>query len=124
MSKYSDIIKKKPVEPEAKSPVVLVIQDDELPVSTKPKKRKSHHSFDTWEYIFFEHLLNLRNIFNSKIGFLFPEWQEYLMSEKFFYKFNRMLYDNSSTHFPVAPEPMSKTIENVYREYLIKRNDL
>lgn len=124
MSKYSDILKKKPIEPEVCTPSIINVSDNTENQRIKPKKRKQFHCYNTWEFVYFEHLLNLRDMFYEKITPLFPEWKKYIMSEEFFYKFSHTIYEGSSTLYPVYPQPMSKTIENVYREYLIKREKI
>lgn len=83
--------------------------------TTKPKyvwRRDS--GYDGWERAYFRELLELRNIYVRGIT---NRDVDYLNSLEFLYKFNKFIYNNSSTTVTRFLEPMSSDLENIYTEY-------
>lgn len=94
MPKYADIVKKNQQQ------IVEKIKEEEESESdleeTFVNKKQKLGNYSIWKHVYFKHLLELRNIFISKIGLLIPEWKTYMFSEEFFEVFCKMIYNNSS----------------------------
>lgn len=92
-------------------------------MSTGYPKKTFKHSYNTWEYAYFEYLIELRNTFASKCIEFYPEDYNYVYSEEFFYKFVKFVYDHSSKTISPYLKPLSENVENQYSKYLLKKEE-
>ena len=89
---------------------------------TPPRGRDRPH--DTWEWAYFRHLLELREIFVSGMCFVNPNIDvETLYTPEFFENFSQFVYEASSRHISPYLEPLSERLLEEYSKYLIKRNE-
>ena len=78
---------------------------------------------DTWEWAYFQHILDLREIFIEGFLHLCPELDRGLLySPKFFNIFSDFIFQYSSQYVSPHLEPLSETIKEEYFQYTIKRN--
>ena len=86
--------------------------------TTKPSyiwRRNSN--YDSWERSYFPILLEMRNIFISRMIEINPLMENFLRSPQFFKKFNLFIYNNSSTQITPFLEPLNSELETLYSEY-------
>lgn len=89
-----------------------------------PKRvRNFKHFYDTWEYNYFEYLIDMRNIFASRFIETYPDDAQYVYSEEFFYRFAKFVYNNSSKRIDPTIKQMSKSSEEEYSKYLFKKEE-
>jgi hypothetical protein len=74
-------------------------------------------SYDSWERSYFRELLELRDITARGLLEINSDNALYLYSHQFLYKFNKFIYENSSTTVTKFLEEMSSDLENIYSEY-------
>jgi hypothetical protein len=74
-------------------------------------------SYDRWERSYFRELLELRDIMATGLSEINSDNILYLYSHQFLYKFNKFIYQNSSTTVTEFLEEMSGDLENFYSEY-------
>jgi len=88
------------------------------------RRRNFRHFYETWEYNYFEYLIEMRNIFASRFLEFYPEESKYIYSEEFFHKFAKFIYSQSSTRIPPTLKPVSSYAEEEYSKYLFKKEEL
>lgn len=74
-------------------------------------------SYDSWERSYFRELLELRDIMAIGLSEINSDNIVYLYSHQFLYKFNKFIYQNSSTTVTKFLEEMSSDLESIYSEY-------
>jgi len=115
-SKYSDILKKGIITEK-------VLEDNiEEEEEQIPQEEFQIHGYDTWEFIYFEDLVVLRNIFAKVYLELYSGDEKYIFSIPFFQRFCYFIWETSSKKIVLSDHEVSS--ENSYSEYLIKRNNL
>ena len=110
MSKYTDILKKsiiQPQEPISSKPERVVV-DDEKPIYKPPHKRRNI-SYASWEYAYFPHLVNMYKIIGCDDE-----------DARSMYNFFQFIYYVSSGKIS---SHLDKAQEEIYSEYLIKRDE-
>jgi|LakMenEpi03Aug12_release.lakeMendotaPanAssembly.Ray.scaffolds.fasta_scaffold608043_2 hypothetical protein len=112
MSKFTDIIKSQSANSVAKN----TVNRSKYAIYPIPKYNadQKNVSFNYWEYAYFPHLINLYNILNRNNDFL--DYSE-------MYLFFKFLYQSSSGHIDTE-KVMTPELEEIYNEYIIKRNNL
>ncbi len=131
--KYSDILKKANSKEESVTNDVCTDESASVDIksikfSRRPPSYLSEKNvcYDTWEKSYFLQLIALRDIFCKDYTEFFSneETITHLQSPKFFHDFAKMIFDSSSKLIQADLEPLSEEMEDVYSEYLIKRNNL
>ena len=80
-----------------------------------PRNRTS--SLEAWEYVYFSHIIDLRNIFLEGLEKL-EMTGDYLRSEIFFDKFARFIKKNSSGEINRYIKELNEYEENMYFKYV------
>jgi len=101
------------------------VDDGHVTVATPHATDPDRSSYGSWEYTYFAHLIEMRNIFARDVLRMFPDSEEtflYVYSPRFLHRFARMIYGSSSGHISGDVELLSEDMMNVYSEYMIKRD--
>lgn len=76
-----------------------------------------NHDYSVWEYSYFTHLMNIRNIFlNGLDGYL--DIDNPLLTEKIF----KFIWDSSTGEISIYEEELNEEMEEIYSAYLKKKN--
>jgi hypothetical protein len=104
---------------------IPILKIDEI-INTKQSYNTYLHpkeyqtSYSTWEFVYFEHLLNLFKIFMDEIS-------EFKINKKnifsLFYKFSKMIFLSSNGKISPYINKLSIDLEKMYSKYLIKREE-
>ena len=78
------------------------------------KSRKTN--FDTWEYHYFRHLLEMYDLFEKRSGTKNDD-------PKVFRKFTEMIYRASSKNMTRNVEHHTKKIDSIYTDYISQINN-
>jgi hypothetical protein len=126
-SRYADMLKKQSSE--------SVTIDDERTIWYKPTDERLRprnvvvnyippnrdSSYDAWQYAYYRHLIDLRNIFIEKMyNVVTTEQFDYYKSPEFFVKFCFMIYKNSSKYIPSDIDKLCPQDEKEYFEFFGK----
>ena len=84
--------------------------------------RKPVPSYGVWEYNYFKHILDLKDIFSHNIKKLGLDIET--DSSYFLDNFGRLIWESSSGEVSPYLDKLDETLENVYFEFDIKRNNL
>jgi len=78
-------------------------------------------SHDAWEYVYFEHILNLYNIFSE----VFKKLNLNIDTDSFDFLYNFSLFIKDCSSGEISPyiENLSDNVNTVYLEYTIKRDN-
>jgi len=76
---------------------------------------------DTWEWAYFEHLLELRNIFIRGMKEINSNYVRQLYSPEFFDNFSQFIYEASSQYISPHLQPLSENLEQDYWTYLTNK---
>ena len=90
---------------------------------THTKKIKMNIGRDSWEYVYFEHILNLRKIFEKGIKNLNINNKINTRSVDFLDNFCIFLKKYSSGKISPYIENLNEKTEKMYYEFVIKRNE-
>jgi hypothetical protein len=84
---------------------------------------KAHGSnYVFWELTYYEHLLEMRDMYADVILRTNPDMKIQIYSPSFFKDFSRMIWENSSGEISPYVEDLTDAGENSYMNYRIKSN--
>jgi hypothetical protein len=109
--------------PEYSSIVIPIITSRFRPsVRNQVPKPNTNNSYDTWEFIYFQHILELHDIFADAINELGISRID-TKSADFLHVFGKFIRECSSGKISPHVEDLTERQEHMYIEYTIKRNE-
>ena len=73
--------------------------------------------YNTWEYAYFEHLINIRDRLVKKLVEIYPEMEYYLYTPSFMHTLCKFLYATSSGKVCANLNKLSEDLEDIYAKF-------